>query len=306
VGHHDEVAARRLIAVTVVALLGGLCAGPASAGQRTSTPRQVPTATTIGQTGPAPFPCSTAVPAAVLLTTEGAGGATYTAPRRGVLTSFTHQANNVAGQVRAIVFASATGTSKRVVAASAKETVRRNVTNIFGVRLPIRSGQQLGLGYTVSGMACAETGVAGDVTAIAAPFDPDTSSTFTPTGTLSPGNLRPNISAVLEPDRDKDGYGDISQDGCSASAKIQVVCPETTITKRPKRYRTSSKVKVKFTSSVAGSTFECKLDRHKYKPCTSPYKKHWGRGRHTLKVRAVSPAGVRDPKPAKVKVTIRK
>jgi hypothetical protein len=290
----------------MVVLLGGLGSGPASAGDRTPVARQVPTASTLGQTGPTPFPCSSAVPAAVLLTTEGAGGATYTASRRGVLTSFTHQANGVNGQVRAIVFASATGTSKRVVAASPKQTVRRSLSNTFSIRLPIRPGQQLGLGYTVTGMACAESGVAGDVTAIAAPFDPDTSATFTPTGTLSPGNLRPNISAVLEPDRDKDGYGDISQDGCSASAKIQVACPETTITKRPKRFRTNAKVKVKFTSSIAGSTFECKLDRHKYKPCTSPYKKHWGSGRHTLKVRAVSPAGVRDPKPAKVKVTIKK
>jgi hypothetical protein len=298
----------RLLALATAAslTLGVLLSGPAHAEHQGPPPRKVPTATTVGQAGPGPFPCSSAVPAAVLLTTEGAGAASYTATRDGVLTSFSHLANNTNGQVRAIVFRASTGTSKNVVAASPKQTVARNVLNTFSTRLPIKKGDQLGLGYTASGMACAEGGVAGDVTAVAAPFDPDTSSTFTPTGTLSPGNLRPNISAVLEPDRDKDGYGDLSQDGCPASAKIQAACPETTITKRPKQFRTNPKVKVKFTSSIAGSTFQCKLDHRKYKPCSSPYKKRWGLGRHTLKVRAVSPAGVRDPAPAKVKVTIRR
>jgi hypothetical protein len=297
------VAHRLVIAAAAGAVLGMLGTAPAGADDPRPT-RAAPTATTLGQAGPGVIPCSSAVPAAVLLTTEGAGGASYTATRSGVLTSFTHVANSVTGQVRAIVFGPATGTSKTVIGASPKMTVTRNVTNTFGIRLPIKAGQQLGLGFTASGMACAEGGVAGDVTAAAAPFDPDTSSTFTPTGTLSPGNLRPNISAVLEPDADKDGYGDISQDGCPASAKLQVSCPDTTITKRPKQFRANSKVKVKFTSSIPGSTFECKLDRHKYKTCKSPYKKVWGLGRHRLKVRAVAPSGVADPKPAKVKVTI--
>jgi hypothetical protein len=284
--------------------LGALLSAPAGAADPAPAARKAATATPLGQAGPGPVPCSSAVPAAVLLAVEGPGAASYTATSDGVLTSFSHLANNTSGQVRAIVFRPSTGTSRTVVAASPKQTVTRNVLNSFSIRLPIKKGDQLGLGYTASAMACAEGGVAGDVTAAAAPFDPDTSSTFTPTGTLAPGNLRPNISAVLEPDADGDGYGDISQDGCPASAKVQATCPDTTITKRPKRFRANPKVKVKFTSSIAGSTFECKLDHHAYKPCSSPYKKRWGLGRHKLQVRAVSPAGVRDPKPAKVKVTI--
>lgn len=267
-------------------------------------PRAEPAASTLGQAGSGPVACGSAVPAAVLLATEGAGGSSYVARHGGVLTSFSHLANNVNGEVRAIVFADARGTKKKVVGASPKQAVKRNVSNTFSIRLPVKKGERLGLGFTATGMACAVGGVAGDVTAAAAPFDPDTSTTFKPTGTLSPGNLRPNISAVLEPDADRDGYGDVSQDGCPASAKVQVTCPDTRITKRPKRFRANPRVKVAFTSSTAGSTFECKLDRHNYKPCASPYKKRWGRGLHRLLVRAVSPAGVRDPQPAKVKVTI--
>jgi len=297
-----------LVITTAVALaLGGLGATPAgavTADLSRPAPAARAAATSLGQAGPGAFVCSTAVPAAVLLTTEGPGAATYTAGSDGVLTSFTHAANNVNGQVRAIVFGPGTGSSKTVAGASPKQTVVPNVSNTFAIRVPIKAGQQLGLGYTASGMACAEGGVAGDVTSAAAPFDPDVNPTFTPTGALSPGSPRPNISAVLEPDVDKDGFGDITQDACPASKKLQAACPDTTITKRPKGSRANPKVKVKFTSSIAGSTFECKLDGHKFRPCKSPYKKKLGLGPHKLRIRAVSPAGVADPKPAKVKVVI--
>ena len=67
------------------------------------------------------------------------------------------------------------------------------------------------------------------------------------------------------------------------------------------------KVKIKFKASIAGSTFECKLDGHKkWKTCKSPYKRRLGVGRHELRVRAVSPAGIPDPKPAKAKFRIRR
>jgi hypothetical protein len=140
---------------------------------------------------------------------------------------------------------------------------------------------------------------------LAAPFDPDVSNDFVYTGSFV-GNYRPNISAVLEPDADNDGYGDVSQDACPQSAQTQVACPapETTVTKKPKRVRANPRIKVRFTSSIPGSSFECSLDGRRFKPCTSPYKKRLKAGPHRLRVRAVSPVGIPDPKPAKVKVTI--
>ena len=297
-----------LVTTVLAALtLGTLGSAPAGAGP---APRPAPparaAATVLGQSG-APIVCNTAVPAAVVLTTEGAGGASYTAASSGVLTSFTHQANNVTGQVRAIVLGPGPSAGQRSVAAkSPKFSLARSTTNTFAVRLPIRAGQQLALGYTASGMACATAGVAGDVTAVATGFDPDTSATFTPAGTLSPGSPRPNISATLEPDADGDGFGDVTQDACPRSALTQVACPEpdTTITKRPKRYRANPKVKLKFTSSIEGSSFQCRRDSRKWRTCASPYKVRLRAGAHRLRVRALSPAGIPDPKPAKVKVTI--
>ncbi len=43
--------------------------------------------------------------------------------------------------------------------------------------------------------------------------------------------------------------------------------PETTITKEPKAKSAKAKAKYKFTSSEPNSTFECKLDKGKFKPC---------------------------------------
>ncbi|MGC1165042.1 MAG: right-handed parallel beta-helix repeat-containing protein [Solirubrobacterales bacterium] len=76
--------------------------------------------------------------------------------------------------------------------------------------------------------------------------------------------------------------------------------PQTKITKGPKAKSHSTTAKFRFSSSVKGSSFQCKLDKAKFKPCRSP-KKYKGlkRGRHVFKVRAVNSAGVADPTPAK-------
>jgi hypothetical protein len=66
-----------------------------------------------------------------------------------------------------------------------------------------------------------------------------------------------------------------------------------------------SKVKFKFSSSEPGSSFECKLDKKKYKPCKSPKKyKRLKRGKHKFKVRATDAAGNTDPSPAKDKFKV--
>jgi hypothetical protein len=305
-----------LVLATVAALtIGLLGTAPASAEPPPTEDRAKPPkvfAITLGQVGTGA--CNVGSPAAVVIDTAGAGTPTYIAPADGVLTWFSHRANGVAGQVRAIVFADGpTATQKTVVAKSAKLTVAANTVNTFGIQLPIKAGQRLGLGYTANNMACATAaGHAGDTTLVKAPFDPDTSSAFVAAGVLSGGpgiTFRPNISAVLESDVDGDGWGDVTQDGCPQSAQVLAPCPDTTVTKKPKHKTTRKKVRVriKFVASIPGSTFQCRLDGHsKWKPCESPYKKRLGVGKHKLEIRAVSPTGVPDPKPAKAKFRIRR
>jgi len=74
--------------------------------------------------------------------------------------------------------------------------------------------------------------------------------------------------------------------------------PDTRIAAQP-ALRSRRSAKLEFTSTIAGSGFECKLDRRPFAPCRSPktYRKLRA-GRHVFKVRALSPAGVPDPTPA--------
>jgi len=72
--------------------------------------------------------------------------------------------------------------------------------------------------------------------------------------------------------------------------------PETTIVKKKVKGHT---VKFRFVSSEANSTFQCRLDKKKFKPCRSPKKyKRLKPGKHVFEVRAIDAAGNRDKTPA--------
>lgn len=75
--------------------------------------------------------------------------------------------------------------------------------------------------------------------------------------------------------------------------------PQSKIGKHPKKKTKKRKAKFTFSSDQAGATFECKLDRRRFKRCRSPFKRRVRLGVHTFKVRAISTAGVPDPTPAK-------
>jgi hypothetical protein len=117
-----------------------------------------------------------------------------------------------------------------------------------------------------------------------------------------------DISAVWEPDADGDGYGDVSQDGCPLLTTMQAPCPvpDTTVTKKPKKTSTKRKATITFTSSVAGSTFTCAVDKKPAAPCTSPFKKRVKVGKHTVVITSTSPLGIVDPTPVTVKFKIAK
>lgn len=75
--------------------------------------------------------------------------------------------------------------------------------------------------------------------------------------------------------------------------------PNGRIGKHPKKRTRSRRAKFSFSSSDPGSRFQCKLDRKPFRSCRSPrtYRK-LELGRHTFKLRAISPAGLTDPTPA--------
>ena len=65
-------------------------------------------------------------------------------------------------------------------------------------------------------------------------------------------------------------------------------------------------VKVYFRSDEALSTFECRLDKRRFKPCTSPKRyRNLGEGKHRVFVLATDAAGNKDDKAAKAKFKVR-
>ncbi len=75
--------------------------------------------------------------------------------------------------------------------------------------------------------------------------------------------------------------------------------PQTTISSGPRGIVAGHSALFRFRSSVAHSTFQCKLDRRAWRTCRSPKTyKTLIKGRHTFRVRAIGPGGAKDTTPA--------
>jgi hypothetical protein len=90
---------------------------------------------------------------------------------------------------------------------------------------------------------------------------------------------------------------------CDGTPPSDRTAPETTIINSPKRVvqprRRWARAKFEFASSEVGSKFECKLDRRRWRRCSSPKRyKRLKRGRHRFQVRATDAAGNTDLTPA--------
>jgi hypothetical protein len=99
----------------------------------------------------------------------------------------------------------------------------------------------------------------------------------------------------------------VAADGTIAAAFSRPpIAPQTTISKAPPKKTTKKKVKISFTSSIAGSTFECRLDKKPFKSCSSPFTAKAKKGRHRFQVRAIGPTGLTDPTPATASWKVKK
>jgi len=87
------------------------------------------------------------------------------------------------------------------------------------------------------------------------------------------------------------------------SFTVDTRVPNTKITGGPKAVTTKRSARFKFKSSEPGSSFKCKLDRRRFKPCKSPKTyRHLKRGKHAFKVRAIDRAGNVDPHAGEAKL----
>jgi hypothetical protein len=178
----------------------------------------------------------------------------------------------------------------------------------YGARMPVRAGDQIGVDLLTTtvfgGTRVSRINVPDAASALWIPrLFPGEERAPSPTeGTES----ETVMNVTIEPDADHDGYGDETQDGCSTSASTAGPCPppppapNTKITKGPRGKIDAHRATFKFKSEPAGATFQCKLDKKKFKPCKSPKTyKGLAAGKHTFRVRAVSASGAVDPTPAK-------
>jgi hypothetical protein len=233
------------------------------------------------------------------------GSKPYTTPA-GVLTSWRYHssADSPAGSVRLELFKPLAGDGVyEGVAASETKPLEPGTAYEFSERLPVEQGWVLGLDPG----ADAEVAIAvssGSDQMFQFSSDVPVGATRTATGPF--GGYRVNVSATIEPDADGDGYGDETQDRCPTDAATQGPCPpdtdppQTEITKSPSNRWEKPRAKFKFTADEPGSAFECKLDRRKFKRCSSPKTvRRLDDGKHRFKVRAIDRAGNVDPSPAK-------
>lgn len=274
------------------------------------------TSVVLGSVAPAP---ASAIACSLPLTIVQAPASTspsYTATTAGVITSFSHNANGAAGQLVRAVFMvpSAPAGHYTQVGRSAVRAVTPSSLNTFATRVPVPAGAVLGMQFSNAASACAFIAGGNSVYA-SSTFNPDTQTSFAATYAALP-NERLNASAVLESDADRDGYGDVTQDACPESALTHGPCPaappppasgpapDTIIKKKPAKIGHDRTIKIRFESTIPGSTFRCSLDGNTLKGCSSPYAKRLGFGHHKVKIQAISPRGVADPTPATVRFRI--
>jgi hypothetical protein len=75
--------------------------------------------------------------------------------------------------------------------------------------------------------------------------------------------------------------------------------PNTRIVRGPARVTFKREADFRFASSEAQSSFQCRLDKKKWRNCTSPYKRSVKPGKHVFKARAIDRFGNVDPTPAR-------
>jgi hypothetical protein len=169
-------------------------------------------ATVIGQTSSAGDVCAAASNASVAQS-QSAGNAYAVPAGGGVITSWTHNAQAGGGQAGKLkVYRPHPGPNGFLVVGHSDPAPLPPGVSVHPTRLPVQAGDVIGITNTGSAsIRCAFAGGAGDLEAGTAP---DAADGFPVTFTNTGASKRVNVSAVVEPDPDLDGYGDDSQDNC--------------------------------------------------------------------------------------------
>jgi hypothetical protein len=229
---------RRRFASAIIAVIGlGALAwpvGPAGA------------ATKIGETF---VPTGTCSPRTRIQTTFP--GAQYAAPFAGVITSWSFQSSSGGGgsPLRLKVGRSAGGGNFTIVGESDNKNIPdADAFFTFPARISVQAGDVIGTTAVPASVFLCMRSATGFVVS-QGPFAEDVAvgapAVFTPAN-----DQQLDVSAMLEPDSDSDGFGDETQDKCVGTAGAANGCPSTvTINK----LRLKGETRVKVTATVPGA-----------------------------------------------------
>ena len=184
-------------------------------------------ATTIGQNG-AGVAGTCGAGNTFIQTGTALGVPSYVVPAGGgVISSWSFLAGSTTGERDKLKVVRSNGTADQfvVVGESALEMMTPSTLNTFQVRIPVQAGDLIGL-FTVDGNDCVvSTHTPGNTDAYVAGADPAPGTTFTGIPESSSGEAY-NVSAVVEPDADNDGWGDDTQDKCVGATGSVQGCPK--------------------------------------------------------------------------------
>lgn len=240
------------------------------------------------------------------VSSPAAPAVSYAMPSAGVITAWSYQADaapppTLRARVQRVVGAN----SMLTVARSEIQAPAQNVVNTFPSRMSVQAGDVLGVRSSAN-YQCGRGAPGYDRGFTLG--DPAPASTTVPFLGGDPTQL--DVSAQLEPDVDRDGFGDETQDFCPLNAAQQTPCPdriapETTLSKKPKKKSKSKKAEFVF-ASEAGATFSCSIDGKPFEACTSPKSYKVKPGTHVFTLFAKDAAGNIDASPVTYAWTARK
>jgi hypothetical protein len=165
---------------------------------------------------------------------------TYAAPSAGVISSWSYQASRVPVQLQ-LKAGRVAGTNQfTIIGESAVETATSIPLNTFLTRIPVEAGDLIGIRPILQdgmGIPCirAMSGYSYSAYVMGSDLSPGTTATFNP----PVPNIQLDVAANLEPDADRDGFGDETQDRCLGVPGPLDGCPDNLFTfGKPKRNKT--------------------------------------------------------------------
>jgi hypothetical protein len=182
-------------------------------------------ATTVGRTFTLTSTCTGST---LVQKSEGPGVPSYAVPAGGgVLISFSTMASSAPMARMNFKVFRPTGAANEytIVAATATVTLTPSGLNTLSARIPVNAGDRLGI-YGESDAPCNAASSGSEFRWDGGDFASGTTHTYSQ-GT--PNNGAVDVSAQVEPDADRDAFGDETQDVCWTDPSTQATCPAPTI-----------------------------------------------------------------------------